>query len=368
MIIDKIISVIVPVYNAEKTIERCIESLLNSKCSNLEIILVDDGSTDHSGIILDRFAQEYDNVTSIHIPNGGISCARNCGIKQAQGKYITFVDADDYVSTDIYLKCCKIIMLHKPDMIEFGYSVQGMDRKSWEVSFNKIEKDRVLEREYILSNIVPRMINLNGNDDFFLNNFVWCKLFRRDIIEKFKIRFDEERKMWEDRVFQIEFLKYTQTFYLLPEYGYFYVQTEDSLSSKTDKRILYIIMKSYSLYRNLWKEQTNYDFENLWTVNYYCKILNENSIKICAKYEMSEIKEELKEFVKNENVQKLYGLFQPNTLFEVNMREVIKMKDIDELFVLCNKKAESLNKQKKFDKLKKIVIRVMNGIKRRIPF
>ena len=92
---EVILSVIVPVYNSEGTIQRCVDSLLNSTFKATEIILIDDGSTDHSGTILDDYAKKNENVIVAHFQNGGSSYARNRGIERAHGKFITFVDADD---------------------------------------------------------------------------------------------------------------------------------------------------------------------------------------------------------------------------------------------------------------------------------
>ena len=100
----KLISVIVPVYNTEKYIEKCVMSILNQTYKNLEIILIDDGSTDNSPQICDSLAEKDNRITVIHQPNGGVSSARNIGLDNTHGDYITFVDSDDYI---------------EPNMIEF---------------------------------------------------------------------------------------------------------------------------------------------------------------------------------------------------------------------------------------------------------
>ena len=94
------ITVIVPVYNVEKYIDRCVRSLVMQTYENTEILLVDDGSTDNSGKLCDAYAAEYGNVTTFHKPNGGLSDARNFGLERAAGKYVIFVDSDDWIEPD----------------------------------------------------------------------------------------------------------------------------------------------------------------------------------------------------------------------------------------------------------------------------
>ena len=102
-----LISVVIPVYNVEKYLEKCLDSVVEQTYRNLEIILVDDGSTDNSGAICDRYAQKDSRVVVIHQKNGGLSKARNVGIDTATGKYISFIDSDDYVGS------CYIETLYK---------------------------------------------------------------------------------------------------------------------------------------------------------------------------------------------------------------------------------------------------------------
>ena len=98
---DKLVSVIVPVYNVDRYLGRCIKSIMQQSYRNLEIILVDDGSTDNSGTICDTFKETDDRIIVIHKENGGLSDARNAGIKVFTGEYVTFIDSDDYVSSDM---------------------------------------------------------------------------------------------------------------------------------------------------------------------------------------------------------------------------------------------------------------------------
>jgi len=112
-----LLSIIIPVYNVEKYIKRCLDSILCQKVKNYEIILVDDGSTDNSGTICDAYAQNKKNVICIHKPNGGLSDARNIGLKYCKGKYVWFVDSDDYIAENALVYLDKLLSEYSSDVI-----------------------------------------------------------------------------------------------------------------------------------------------------------------------------------------------------------------------------------------------------------
>ena len=116
------ISVIIPTYNVERYLSTCIEGITNQSYKNIEIILVDDGSNDTSGEICDRYAQKDDRILVIHKKNGGLSDARNVGIKKASGEYIVFVDSDDFLcDKHFFSEVVKRIQLTKPDVLNYVY-------------------------------------------------------------------------------------------------------------------------------------------------------------------------------------------------------------------------------------------------------
>ena len=121
------ISVIVPVYNAENYIDKCVESLVNQTYKNLEIILVNDGSTDSSGTKCDEWAKKDSRIKVIHKENGGVSSARNAGLDVAEGAYVAFVDSDDSLKTTAYEKSVSEIQQHNLDLLIFGYETVFTD-------------------------------------------------------------------------------------------------------------------------------------------------------------------------------------------------------------------------------------------------
>ena len=173
-----LISVIVPVYNVEAYIAKCIESIQNQSYQHLEIILVDDGSTDDSGDICDQYAAYDDRIKVIHQENGGISAARNTGIETANGDYITFVDSDDYIAPNMYEDMLNILKDNDLDILECtafrdkgGTIIEGYNDGLLKI-FNRKEA-----------------LKLSLNDDF---GTVWNKLYRRDSISN--VRFPLGRK------------------------------------------------------------------------------------------------------------------------------------------------------------------------------
>ena len=115
--LENLISVIVPVYNVELYLKRCVDSILEQTYKNLEIILVDDGSTDNSGVICNTYAQVDNRIKVIHKKNGGLSDARNKGLDIANGKYVSFIDSDDWIEKSMYLDCISSLERYKANII-----------------------------------------------------------------------------------------------------------------------------------------------------------------------------------------------------------------------------------------------------------
>lgn len=129
-----LVSIIVPVYNVEKYIDRCMKSMQSQTYNNIEIVLVDDGSSDNSGIICDEYAERDERVHVIHQKNGGVSRARNVGIEHARGEYITFVDPDDWIEVDTIEVAVRAMQQNNLDVVLFGYSIdyENGRRKTYE--------------------------------------------------------------------------------------------------------------------------------------------------------------------------------------------------------------------------------------------
>lgn len=203
------VSVIVPVYNVEEYLPRCIESILGQVCADVELILVDDGSSDGSGGICDRYADEDDRVKTIHTHNRGVSSARNTGLDEAHGEWIVFVDADDYVSPR-YISDM-IDAAGDSDIVVSGWYQGDTKRKFPDIN---ILRDNYLEV---------------FTQKAFLN--IWAKLIKREAIERAGTRFEEMAKWAEDSIFFIKVLLQTNKVRLISAINYYYEQRECSAVS-----------------------------------------------------------------------------------------------------------------------------------------
>lgn len=141
------ISVIMPIYNAEKYVKKSIDSLVNQTTNEIEIILVDDGSTDGSGSICDQY-DGSENVKIIHKENGGICTARNAGLLQAEGQYVSFIDSDDFMDLVAYEKIIKVLKNNQADILDFGWRYVSETGEKTE-NFHENPKKRLLDKSYI---------------------------------------------------------------------------------------------------------------------------------------------------------------------------------------------------------------------------
>lgn len=203
------ISVIVPVYKAEKYLHRCVESILAQTITDFEILLIDDGSPDRSGEICDEYAKKDSRIKVFHKPNGGASDARNVGLDNAQGEYVCFVDSDDVVDKDFL----EIFLQKDADIV-----VQGMYR-------NDITEDRrdlyvsIETGDFDLSNVTKFVDIICKSENI---GYLVTRSFKRNIIEKENLRFDSRFRLREDMEFILRYMLLCKTFSTLNKGAYHY--------------------------------------------------------------------------------------------------------------------------------------------------
>lgn len=168
---NDLISIIIPVYNVEKYLDRCMDSIINQTHKNLEIILVDDGSTDSSGIICDKYLQKDKRIKVIHKENGGLSSARNAGLKKATGDYIGFVDSDDWVSQDFYSYLYNLIIKYNAGIAMCDYFITDG------FGIPEIEKEEI--KELNNNDLMNLFFRTKGERS---NSSVWNRLYKKEII------------------------------------------------------------------------------------------------------------------------------------------------------------------------------------------
>jgi len=210
------ISIIIPCYNAEKTIERCLESVINQTYKNIEIIVINDGSVDRTDSIIKRYTTDK-RIKYYNRSNHGIGKTRNFGIEKANGKYITFLDSDDYLPNDAIDNLYKLAQKNKLDLVVSDYYVDNKNIKSEKIKSFSIT-------------------NVKNNHDLILdvNLAPWNKLYKKELIENIKF---EENLKYEDAPFVIESIIKAKRIGKLDKETYYYVVNPNSETTIRDERI-----------------------------------------------------------------------------------------------------------------------------------
>ena len=218
---EDLISVIVPVYNVEKYIKKCIDSIINQTYKNIEIILIDDGSKDNSGKICDEYKEIDKRVFVIHKNNEGVSIARNIGIEMAKGQWISFIDSDDWIEENYLEKMFNTARTKNADVVLCAYNRIWKDRVE-RINFTNNKKS-YSSKEYLINSLNPQ------------TGFGFChmKLIKSDVIKD--IRFNQSLKVGEDAFFNIELSNNIKKAVIVEKNIYNYRFNDNSLVRKYDK-------------------------------------------------------------------------------------------------------------------------------------
>ncbi len=220
-------SIIIPVYNASKTLHRCLDSLLAVQYKDAEFILVNDGSSDSSGEICEEYALRHSNIKYIAKENGGVSSARNAGLDVACGDYILFVDSDDYVASEFFSILDQTLEKTPYDLVQFSCCIDNGNEKK--------EIRRMPVTAAGREQIMPYLVNAICRKTL---NPPWAKLYRRDLIEKNHVRFPEGASVAEDRVFNIKYSLSIESYAVSDQILYFVsTENENSLTRGRQKNL-----------------------------------------------------------------------------------------------------------------------------------
>lgn len=192
---DNLISIIVPVYNVEKYINRCVDSILSQTYRNIEIILVDDGSTDSSGIICDKYATVDSRIKVFHTKNGGLSYARNIGIEASIGDYICFVDSDDWIEKNILELALEESKANDVDVVVWGFVKDFVDDNE------VVKKSIIVKSDKLLFEKNKDSFALSSQTCLDLSGYAWNKLYKSSLIKYNKLKFEEGVSLVEDMLF-----------------------------------------------------------------------------------------------------------------------------------------------------------------------
>lgn len=240
------VSVIVPVYNAEKFLSRTIEYLRNQTLEEIEIILVDDGSTDSSPLICDEACRSDGRIRCIHKANAGVSAARNDGIDAARGKYLMFCDADDIPKPVWIGKMYETIDAVNGDIVISGYYKETSDsRIEYVFPYTKLYDKNEIQHKIIMTmsmwGYAPE-----GEDTVRVNGGIWNRIYRKEIIDKYDIRFNKQVAIAEDVLFNIEYLNHSSNVYFVEDRLYTYCYNDASATHTNFEKL-------WSRYKTTWK-------------------------------------------------------------------------------------------------------------------
>lgn len=235
------VSIIVPIYNGENYIKRCLNSIISQTLENIEIILVNDGSTDRTKSIIEKYSKQYKNIIVINKSNNeGVGAARNSGMRLAKGEYIGFIDADDIINNDMYENLYKLAKYSSSDLAMCSY-IRKSNNGCIEVSANISEKNVYYDRKKILNKIIPTFVD-NIEYGYY---YVWNKLYKREFLENENIVFEEEITHAEDWFFNLEVFDKVRSFSYINEPYYTYFDNANSLSKNIDINRIKLSIEGY---------------------------------------------------------------------------------------------------------------------------
>ena len=267
------VSIVVPIYNAENYLRRCVDSILNQEYTDFELLLVNDGSTDASGDICEEYGDQDPRVIVIQKENTGVSDSRNRALDRAQGKYLQFLDSDDWITPDATRLFVRAAEEYGCDMvISDFYRVVG-ERLSTK---GDIEEEGVLTREEFAAHMME-------NPADFYYGVLWNKLYRRDIVEEHNLRMDTDINWCEDFMFNLEYIRYAKVFYALHAPIYYYVKRKGSLASQgiNISKTVKMKLNVFEYYNNFYKhvlEEEDYEKNRLQVYRFFIDAAGDGTV------------------------------------------------------------------------------------------
>lgn len=260
------ISVIVPVYNTEKYLHKCVDSILAQTFTDFELLLIDDGSTDNSGKLCDEYAAKDNRVKVFHKKNGGVSRARNLGIDNAQGEYLSFIDSDDYIHPDIYAELVAIADKYNVDLVVSDIELNG------KVLMNKTPSLCKLDKEEIHNKVLPYFTQIDNTGAGAYTTMI----IKRAVLDKNNVRFYEDFAFQEDLMFVINVYANISSMYYLPKTFYEYTTHPTGLYASYRKgdgenfvkarNIILSLIKKYDIAIDVLNFNTGYLYNISWFI------------------------------------------------------------------------------------------------------
>lgn len=298
-----LISIIVPIYNVEKYIKQCVDSILAQTYKNIEVILVDDGSPDNCPQICDSYAAIDNRVKVVHKKNGGLMSARQAGLKAASGDYIGFVDGDDWIEPDMYADFARLLDQYSPDMAlcEFLYSFPDKDTNS-----GQLLKKSFFTKEEMKEQLYGSMLFKEPYYSFGINPCCWSKIFKKELLESNLYNVTPNIKIGEDAAFTYPCLLQADSLAYSEKYSYHYRVNPESMTKAYDENCESTVMIPYEILKNVFEKYN--DCNLMEQLDYFLlSLVNgvvRNEASSVNKKPISQKKETLKKLAVNPNVSK----------------------------------------------------------------
>lgn len=299
---NKLVSLIIPVYNNKFFLNKCIESVLNQTYKNIEVILINDGSSDGSGHICDVYAEKDKRIKVIHQENQGVSVARNKGLDKASGTFIQFVDSDDYIE-DKMTEILVTEMNENIDVTMCGYKSIHRDKDGKIRSTNS----NVYKESHISKESFSKKFGIYFKDMFI--NFIWNKLYRVDIIKNNNVYFDSDIGWGEDLIFNLDYLEHCNNISIIKDSLYSYVEYNDASITTTfnenkykDREIMYEKIRIFLNKNNAYNGE-NKDIVEIKYINSIISTMNQ-WFQASVDYTDSEIRYKMNKVVSNKRIHK----------------------------------------------------------------
>jgi len=319
------VSVIVPIYNVEKYLPQCIESIINQTLKDIEIILVNDGSPDNSGKIVDKYEKLDSRIKVIHKENGGLSDARNYGMQSAIGEYISFIDSDDWIEWNMLENMCNVASVNNTDIVVAGKIIEYVN-EGYSIK-------ECFENSYMASKSIDVRNAIFHMCEMGLFNVVWNKIYKRRLLLENDFRFVLDAMPAEDIMFNSKVFSNIESLVVMSEAYYHYMKRErETYVTQYSPRMYNVFLNRYNNFKDLFNNLLlNEEKHMLWLEKVYIAGLNDCVINLYRKnstLNSFQRRTFLKEKILSDNYAKsLIVEYVPQNLYE---------KIFKKLFVLNN--------------------------------
>lgn len=276
------LGIVVPCYNCENTLDKAVRSLLDQECKNdfaYQIILVDDGSTDDTPTMCDRYSRNNENVFVIHKPNGGLVDAWKTGVREADSEYIAFCDSDDYVDLGLISVIIPVISDHRPDMIVYGVQIEfdNGDRIIDGVSL----AEGYYGKEDLCKIVLPNLLSDGSMQSGLLHSSRWNKVFKRELLKRTMCDVPEEISLGEDDITCFSYILSCDSLYVIGDYyPYHYVRHNSSMIGVYDANAFVKIEKLYDVLEKI-AEKYQYKYPEQLKLDYLSTMVLFMKKEIC---------------------------------------------------------------------------------------